>query len=127
MARIKKEAEDIIWDKKKIIVTTVIAILIIAIGLSFKSYLNADQEDSNTFKNSQREVKSINTSEISNNIREGVEDSFNNLKTQAESLDVAEIATSSPQVQKIINDLKTLQDLPKSQLKNTCEKICSGL
>lgn len=127
MPRIKKESEDIIWDKKKIFVTTVIAVLIIAIGLSFKSYLNADEDSSTTFTKPQREVKSINTSEISNNIKEGVEDSFNNLKTQAESLDVAEIATSSPQVQKIINDLKTLQDLPKSQLKNTCEKICSGL
>ena len=60
MARIKKEVEDIIWDKKKIFVTAVIAILIITIGLSFKSYLNADQESSNTFKNSQKEVKSIN-------------------------------------------------------------------
>ncbi|MEK7551597.1 MAG: hypothetical protein AAB532_03275 [Patescibacteria group bacterium] len=127
MARIKKESEDIIWDKKKIFVTSVIAILIIAIGLSFKSYLNTDEKNLSTTKNPQGEVKSINTSEISNNIREGVEDSFNNLKTQAESLDIAEIATSSPQVQKIINDLKTLQDLPKSQLKNTCEKICSGL
>lgn len=127
MSRIKKESEDIVWDKKKIFVTSVIAILIIAIGLSFKSYLNADNKDSNTFRKPQKEVKSINASEISNNIKEGVEDSFNSLKTQAENLDVAEIATSSPQVQKIINDLKTLQDLPKSQLKNTCEKICSGL
>lgn len=127
MPRIKKETNDIIWDKKRIFVTAVIAILIIAIGLSFKSYLNADQESSKTFREPKRDVKSINTSEISNNIKEGVEDSFNNLKSQAESLDVAEIATSSPQVQKIINDLKTLQDLPKSQIKNTCEKICSGL
>ena len=127
MARIKKESEDIIWDKKKIFVTVVIAILIIAIGFQLKSYLIADQNSSKVSEKLKKQVKSINTSDLSNNIREGIEESFNNLKTQAQSLDVAEIATSSPQVQKIINDLKTLQDLPKSQLKSTCERICSGL
>jgi len=127
MARIKKEAEEIIWDKKKIIVTVVIGILILLISLQFKAYLDQDQNISDISKEPKLEVKSINTSELSNNIREGVEDSFNNLKTQAQNLNVTEIATSSPQVQKIINDLKALQDLPKSQLKSTCEKVCSGL
>ena len=127
MARIKKESDDIIWDKKKIFVTVVIAILIIAIGFQLKSYLIAGQNSSKVSEKLKKQVKSINTSDLSNNIREGIEENFNNLKNQAQSLDVAEIATSSPQVQKIINDLKTLQDLPKSQLKSTCERICSGL
>ncbi len=127
MARIKKESEDIIWDKKKIFVTVVIAILIIAIGFQLKSYLIADQNSPKVSEKLKKQVKSTNTSDLSNNIREGIEESFNNLKNQAQGLDVAEIATSSPQVQKIINDLKTLQDLPKSQLKSTCERVCSGL
>ncbi len=126
MARIKKQEEEIIWDKKKIFVTAVIAIFTIVIGLYLKSYLIDDQKYSKVSQTPKEQVKGVNTADLSNNIRQGIEGTINNLKTQAQSLDVAEIATSSPQVQKLINDLKSLQDLPKSQLKSTCEKICSG-
>ncbi|MBI2026120.1 MAG: hypothetical protein HYT06_01940 [Candidatus Levybacteria bacterium] len=95
-------------------------------GLKFRSYL-LDQNYSKAPQKTNQQVKGVDTKELSNSIREGIQSNINNLKTQAQNLDVAEIATSSPQVQKIINDLKSLQDLPKSQLKSTCERICSGL
>jgi len=49
------------------------------------------------------------------------------IKQQAENINVEEIASSSPQIQNLINDLKALQSLPKSQLKDACFKICNGL
>ncbi len=126
MARTKKIEEEIVWDKKKIFITFVLVVLIVFVGLKFRSYL-LDQNYSKAPQKTNQQVKGVDTKELSNSIREGIQSNINNLKTQAQNLDVAEIATSSPQVQKIINDLKSLQDLPKSQLKSTCERICSGL
>ncbi len=121
----KIEKEEIAWDKKKIIATLVIFILAIAIAIQVKDIVFPPDYKPPVQKQKE-EVKGLNTAEFSSNIKQSISDNVNNLKTQAESLDVAEIASSSPQVQKLINDLKSLQDLPKSQLKSTCEKICSG-
>jgi hypothetical protein len=42
-----------------------------------------------------------------------------------------EIASSSPQMQKILNDIKSLEQYPANQAKEFCrqiyEKICGGL
>jgi hypothetical protein len=35
-----------------------------------------------------------------------------------------EVASSSPQVQKILNDIKALQQYPANQIKDLCRKIC---
>jgi hypothetical protein len=43
------------------------------------------------------------------------------------NLDVKEVAASSPQVQKVLKDMQSLKDLPASQAKDACMKICSGL
>jgi hypothetical protein len=60
------------------------------------------------------------------NIKNSVADQLNNLKSEAQNVDLVEIASSSPQVQKVINDLKALQDYPKNQVKATCEQICNS-
>jgi hypothetical protein len=74
-------------------------------------------------------VKGANTESISPlpDIKQGIQNQIDSLKSEAQNINVVDIATSSPQVQKVINDLKAIQDYPKNQLKTTCEKICSGL
>ncbi len=52
---------------------------------------------------------------------------FDEIKKEAEKVDIAEVASSSPQVQKILNDLKTLENAPKDQVKQSCQQICNSL
>ena len=60
-------------------------------------------------------------------VKQSIQNQIDNLKNEAQNINVVDIATSSPQVQKVINDLKAIQNYPQNQLKTTCEKICSGL
>lgn len=60
---------------------------------------------------------------IGNNLQK----ELGNIQNQATHLNIAEVASSSPQIQKIIRDLQDLQQYPRSQAKDMCQKICNGL
>jgi hypothetical protein len=62
-----------------------------------------------------------------NEIRSAIQDKIETIQTEAKNVDIAEVASSSPQVQKIINDIKSIENYPSDQAKGLCEKICSGL
>jgi conjugal transfer/entry exclusion protein len=116
------------WDKKKIIMFTVAVVALLGIGVIFKNMMFAGQEIANpspvTTNVKGAETQAVNpVSDIKNN----VQNQINNLKNEAQDINIVDVATSSPQVQKVINDLKAIQDYPKNQLRQTCEKICSGL
>lgn len=126
MKEAKKEAIE--WDKKKIILFTVGAIVLLGIGLVVKEMMFVGVKTQNPSSDI-TSVKGSNT-EIVNplpDIKQGIQNQIDSLKNEAQNINVVDIATSSPQVQKVINDLKAIQDYPKSQLKATCENICSGL
>lgn len=124
----KERKEQIEWDKKKIILFVVGVILLLVAGLVVKQMMFAGVQTQNSSLPTTG-VKGANT-EIANplpDIKQGIQNQIDSLKNEAQNINVVDIATSSPQVQKVINDLKAIQDYPKSQLKATCEKICSGL
>lgn len=125
----KEKKEEILWDKKKIFISLVVAILLIGIGLELKSVFLGESlpKTSQVNQNSNAEIKGPNVEDLKNGIKQSFSDNINSIKSQAESINVAEIASSSPQVQKVINDLKGLKDLPKNQIKSACERICNGL
>lgn len=127
MPTVKKEKkEDIEWDKKKIIAFLVVGVVLIFLAANFKTAILG--ETSTPTENIQtKQVKGVSTSDIANGIRQSVQNNLNNIKFEAENLNVAEIASSSPQVQKVLNDLKSLKDVPKNQLKDVCEKVCGRL
>lgn len=56
-----------------------------------------------------------------------IEEQLYAIKKKVTELDPQDIVQSSPQVQKIIDDLKNLQGVPKDELKNVCENICKGI
>ncbi len=125
-----KEAkrEVIEWDKKKIVLFVVGAIFLLGIGLVFSKMMFGGVQTPNPSL-SVTGVKGANTESISPlpDIKQGIQNQIDSLKSEAQDINVVDIATSSPQVQKVINDLKAIQNYPKNQLKTTCEKICSGL
>lgn len=112
--------ETVNWDRKKIIIFSTVLIFIL-LFLSYRIAGFSSTEES--LEKPKSQIRGLSADEVSKNVQEAVV----SLQEQAESLNIEEVATSSPQVQKIINDLKTLKDVPKNELKNTCERICSGL
>ena len=60
-------------------------------------------------------------------VRSAVEDRVRELTNQVNNLNPAEIATSSAQVQKVLSDLKNLEQYPKNQIQEACLNMCSKL
>lgn len=121
MKPIKKE---IVWDKKKIFILVIFLVVFLILGVGLLNLNEKPKDYQNNIPSGR--VKGLDTSDLPN-IKQGVQEGFDSLQKEVQNLNIEEIATSSPQMQKIINDLRSLKDVPKSQLKNTCERICSGL
>jgi hypothetical protein len=122
-----KEApkEETQWDKKKIILFLIAAVLLIGIGFEAKDYF-LGVSSAPKAPVAKPDVKGTAT-QVSSSIKNSVQNQLDNLKTEAQNVNLTEIATSSPQVQKVINDLKAIQNYPQNQLKATCQQICNGL
>jgi len=112
------------WNKKRIIIGIFLLTLIIVGGYFFKTKIFVDSSGQ------AKSVKGISAEEISTqpepkvNIQEAVKEKLDSLKQEVSGLDMLEIASSSPQVQKILNDIKSLEQYPTNQIKEICRKIC---
>lgn len=117
----KKSKEDVQWDKKKIIFVSVLAFILLIVGYSLISpYLGIDTKKPAT----RSQVEGLSTQV---DFKRNVQDQINSIKNEANNINLEDMASSSPQVQKVIKDLKALQDYPNNQLKEACMKVCSGL
>lgn len=81
-----------------------------------------------------KSVKGISTQRQGNSslpsvssLQNSLQQKLGDIQQQASKLDIADIASSSPQVQKLIKDLNALKDYPINQAKDICQKICSSL
>jgi hypothetical protein len=115
------------WNKKRIAIAIVLLALLIAGGCFLKIYVL--DKNSSGIKESVKGVSieennSSSGSDSKINIQEVVREKINSLKQEVSGLDVLEIATSSAQVQKILNDIKALEQYPTNQIKEICRKIC---
>ena len=114
----KQESE---WDKKRIILVTIIVIILLILGFSAKNAILGSSY------NKPLVSQSITTSNPPLSIKKSAQDQIYALKQEASNINLVDVATSSPQVQKIINDLKAIKDYPNNQLKQTCINLCSKL
>ena len=132
------------WDKKKIILAVFIVICLALVGYGVKTYILPANNSSGTVDVSSGKVKGVNTQAVSDNntvnsntgsislpsaqnIESGVAQNINNIKQEISTLNIADIASSSPQIQKIVNDIKALPEVPGQKAKDICQQICSGL
>lgn len=69
-------------------------------------------------------VKGIATIEEETDIQKKVKEKIDEIKKNVTNLDVLDIASSSPPVQKILNDIKALKEYPENELKSICKQIC---
>lgn len=64
---------------------------------------------------------------LESGIKNNLQDKLNNIKNQVNNLNVSDLASSSPQLKKVIQDIEELKDLPKNQAKEACYNICKGI
>jgi hypothetical protein len=121
-----KEApkEDVQWDRKKIILFLIAAVALIGIGFEAKDLI-LGKSISAPVSVSTRDVKGTAT-QLVPDIKSSVQGQLDTLKQEAQGIDLVQIASSSPQVQKVVNDLRALQDYPKNQVKAACQQICNN-
>lgn len=62
-----------------------------------------------------------------NTLRQTAQQKLDEIKQELQNLQASDLATSSPQVQKVITDLKSLEQYPQTQVKNTCIQVCNSL
>ncbi len=131
------------WDKKKIAIAIVLLFLLVGSAYAAKKYILPSLEEQFVEKtkvtkgvvegaqttNQEEDTKKDSTSKpplsfSSSLIQETVQEKFAAIKNQVSNLSVDEVASASPQVKKILNDFKALQDYPKNQAKEFCENMC---
>jgi len=109
------------WDRKKIIFFSILILVLLILGYRLKDSILGKSYNLPAVS---QKAKAISTPV---DVGKNVSDQINNLKEEAGNINLVDVATSSPQVQKVINDLKALKDYPNNQLKQACMNICGKL
>lgn len=125
MEEIKKEES---WNKKRIFAALFLLVLLAIGGFFFKTrVLDVDSASKNA-----KSVKGVSLKEDKKNeekktdinIQGAVKEKLDDLKQQVSGLNILEIASSSVQIQKIIKDIKSLEQYPNNKVKEICKTIC---
>lgn len=122
-----KDEPDFEWDKKRIS----IGLILLAVGfigfmevkdrLGTSAVLGTSSVNRSTqLENPQIEAPKINLESDINTKIAGIKDSVG-------ALNADDVASSSPQIQKVLNDIQGIKNLPAAQAKDACMKICSGI
>lgn len=116
------------WNKAKIFGAVFLISILIIGGYFFKTrFLDKSLSPKETKSVKGISLKNENKDSeenLGNGIKEAVQDKIDDLRQDVFGLDIAEIASSSPQIQKIINDIKSLEKYPVNQAKEICRQIC---
>jgi regulatory protein YycI of two-component signal transduction system YycFG len=115
------------WNKKRIFIAVFLLVLLLTGGYFFKTRIlgEAQLQPSKSVEGISTKDESAELPEI--DIQKAMKEKIGSLKQQVAGLNVSDIASSSPQVQKILNDIKSLQEYPGNQMKEICNSICSRL
>ena len=109
------------WNKKR----TGIALIVLLLLAGSAVYLLRNSLLLNAKSERAQNQKVLSASD--QNLEDIIQRQVQTIKQQAANINVEEIASSSPQIQNLINDLKALQNLPKDKAKEACYNICKGL
>lgn len=118
MKKVEKEEEiEDSWNIKRIGMAFLVGFIII----SALVYLTL-----NNFSFQKSDQKSHVLSAQDEKLEDIFENQIMDIKKQVANLDVEEIASSSPEIRNLIEDLKALGNLPRNEAKEACHKICSN-
>lgn len=117
------------WNRKRIILVASVLLALITIAFYTKTFSLDKYKGLIT----RGKVKGASTNSdsisfpTSDDLKSSAQEKLEQLQKEVQQINVIEIASSSPQVQKVINDFKSLEDYPKDQVKTFCQNICNGL
>ena len=109
------------WNKKRVSIAFIVLLLLAGGAI----YLLRNNLFFNTKPQRAQNQKVLSASD--QNLEDIIQRQVQAIKQQAANINVEEIASSSPQIQNLINDLKALQNLPKDKAREACYNICKGL
>lgn len=117
------------WNKKRIFIASFLLVILIGIGLELNGNIVSNFLEKNPSSSAVKGIRTYKnqTNKLNFDFGATVSERLEAIRQDAENIDISEIATSSPQIQKIIKDIKNLQNFPNSQLKEACFNICKGL
>ncbi len=117
------------WNKKRILIALLILLALLGAGyfLTGSIFTKLVPKKSTPSYKNEKPKESVLSLESTPNFTEAVQKQIESIKKEVNTINIAEIASSSSQIQKIINDVKSLEKLPQSQVKDACLKICNGL
>jgi len=129
----KIEAPEEPWDIGKIIATVATLILCIFGGIYIKQNFFDVKQSAVKGTQSHVDEKDVKTSSESAkqspisypNLQTEIQKRISQVKNEADNLSITEIASSSPQIQKILNDIKSLQNYPGNKAREICENFLS--
>jgi len=126
--RKKTEEDELVWDKKRVIIATFLIIFGIFAAIQIKDNLfpNTNILGESTV----RKVSEVKKPEVESpnlNLQSQVVDSVDEIKESISEINPEEVATSSPQIQKVLNDIQGIKNLPSDKAKEACYKVCSSL
>lgn len=127
----KEDESDFEWDRKRVIFTALFLVAALLIAFELKGMFLDTQGKRNVLgETSIRKSEEIKKPQIegpSINLQSEVGSRIDEIKKNINGLDAVEIASSSPQIQKVLRDIQGIKDLPANQAKDACFKICSGI
>lgn len=119
------------WDIKKIVIGVFSVVILLGGGYVAKTMVldtNQQKPSQKVIQSSKGTVEGAHTQNIDVvQVKDSIQEKINTLKSQVTNLNAAEVASSSPQIQKVIQDIKGLENYPKDQAKQMCQQICSTL
>lgn len=124
--------EELEWDKKKIFITLGVVALFLTGGFAAKVFLLGSHT---ALPSSQQDVKGASTvnssAQTSSPIQlpssTAVQQKIASLEQQASQISVKDIASTSPQIQAIVQQLQNLPQMPGNVAKQTCIQLCNNL
>ncbi len=126
----KKEPEDDReWDVRKILVTGFFLVVAFLVAMQIKDMFFPQIKllgDATSRKSVQVQKPNIAPPQDLN-VQSQVDSTIDQVKKNVSDLNAQDVATSSPQIQKVLHDIQGIKDLPANKAREQCQKICSGI
>ncbi len=127
--RKKEEASTEEWDKKRVIITAFFVVVAILAVREIKTtfFSNNDEVLGQNVSITPTPIKKPEVEIPRVNVVNQVGSKINEIKKNIEGLNAQEVASSSPQIQKVLKDMEGLKDLPSNEARSMCVKLCSEI
>lgn len=131
-----QEEEEFEWDKKKILLTLGVVLFLLVGGFGAKQLFLGTQTSLPNAIGAKQDVKGASTVNsdaattsqgISLPSSGDMQQQLSNIEQQISHLSMKDIASSSPQVQQVIQQIQTIQNVPANEEKSMCQQVCGSV